>query len=228
MNKISIIIPTYNRPVFFQQALLSVIRQDYKDKEIIVVMDGCEETFQDYITLSKVYGDIVFYDQPHKGCPATINYGIKKSTGDLVCVLADDDLMHGLDSLTSRVNAFDKDTEVIYTGAYSIDINGKLMSAHKAEPVNKDKIWNTDYINIQSMMWRRQVHEKLGYFSEDLINNEDWEWKIKCLMECNVKALDKATVSSRYHGQNKSIQDRPMTNKCADILMTRMREKYGK
>ncbi|MHA2366848.1 MAG: glycosyltransferase [Candidatus Hodarchaeales archaeon] len=226
--KVSVIIPTYNRPALLQKAIQSVVAQDYEDKEIIVVMDGCDDTFQQYIDISKIYNDIMFYDITHVGCPGALNYGIKHADGDFICILADDDLMSGKDSITKRVNAFDNNTEVIYTGANNIDINGRIMSAHKVKPVDKDRIWNEDYINIQSMIWRKSVHEKLGYFSVDLINNEDWEWKIKCLMECNVKALDEITVSSRYHGHNKSIKNRAMTNKCADILIKRMRSKYGK
>ena len=225
--KVSIIIPTHNRPELFEQSLKSVIKQDYENKEIIVVMDGCDKTFDAYIKLAREYDAIPFYDIAHEGCPGALNYGINKSTGDLICVLADDDLMYGNNSLTLRVNGFDKNTDVIYTGANSIDINNKIMDIKRAEPVNKDLIWKLDYINIQSMMWRRSLHEKIGYFSIDLINNEDWEWKIKCLMESTVKMLDCITVSSRYHGQNKSIANRDITNKCADILMKRMKKKYN-
>jgi len=100
------------------------------------------------------------------------------------------------------------------------------MATEKVSPIDKERIWNQDYVNIQSMMWKRDIHKKIGYFSEDLINNEDWEWKIKCLMECKVIALDETTVASRYHGSNKSIINRKETRRCADILIKRMKERY--
>mgnify|MGYP002681729399 CR=1 FL=1 len=37
---VSIVITTYNRRAFLKEAVLSVINQDYKNKEVIVVDDG--------------------------------------------------------------------------------------------------------------------------------------------------------------------------------------------
>ena len=37
---VSVIITTYNRKAFLRAAVLSVLVQDYKDKEIIIVDDG--------------------------------------------------------------------------------------------------------------------------------------------------------------------------------------------
>ncbi len=224
--KVSVIIPTYNRPAMLRQAIDSVINQTYKDFEIIVVNDGGDSKKYNEVAQSVNSDCTDFIEIEHSGCPTALNEGIKYSSGDLICVLADDDIMSGIDSIKHRVEGFGKDTEVIYTGFYTVNANCELMDTFEVEPVNKDKIWKRDYINIQSMMWRRSVHDKLGYFSEDLINNEDWEFKIKCLMECNVKALDIYSVKTRYHGNNKSMVDRDMTNKCAGILMKRMKERY--
>lgn len=226
---ISVIIPTYNRPEYLEQAIESFVMQNYKDKEMIIIDDG---SIKDYTELKKKYennNDVRFFRINHSGCAAALNMGIKISSGKLVCVLADDDLLIGKDSLSRRVGIFDdKSIEVIYTGFQRIYYNGKIMSIETVEPVNKKKIWKQDYINIQTMMWRKIIHRNIGYFSEDLINNEDWEFKIKCLMECNVKAVDIITAASRYHNQNKSIVNRKATLKCADILIKRMKERYAK
>lgn len=230
MSKISVITPTYNRPKMLRETIESFLRQDYKDKEMIIRMDGCDIKYDDGYT--KVCNDynhdphIMLIGGEHKGCSASLNSCINFSSGDFICIIADDDLLEGPDSLSSRIAGFDPETEVVYTGAYNVDINNNVLSTNKVSPVDKKRIWDQDYINIQSMMWRRSVHDKIGYFSEDLINNEDWEWKIKCLMECNVKALDLLSVRSRYHGQNKSLVDRKVTNECAEKLMKRMKEKY--
>lgn len=227
--RISVITPTYNRPELLKETIKSFIAQDYENKEMIIVNDA--STVDGYLEINKItmQCDNIFYcsSLENKGCPSSINRGIKEiSSGDLICIIADDDLLVEPDSLSKRVQGFDNDTEVLYTGFYTIDHAGNQMSrAYPIEP-DKDLIWQKDYINIQSMMWRRSVHDKIGYFSEDLINNEDWEWKIKCLMECNVKAIGDLTVKSRYHGNNKSIVNRAETNKCAEILIKRMKERY--
>ena len=226
--KISVITPTFNRPELLRETIESFLRQDYKDKEMIIINDGGDSKKFNRI-ISEHPDDSSFYfleRNKNEGCPVSLNSGIKVSTGEMICIIADDDLLEGTDSLSSRIAGFEPETDVVYTGAYNVDISNKVLSTNRVSPVDKDRIWNQDYINIQSMMWRRRVHDKIGYFSEDLINNEDWEWKIKCLMECNVKALDLLSVRSRYHGGNKSTVDRKTTNECAEKLMKRMKEKY--
>lgn len=227
--KVSVITPTYNRPDLLRETIESFIRQDYENKEMIIVDDG---STTDYSFISKEYigkYNIAYAFCRHAGCPSSLNEGISLTDGDLICIIADDDLLEGKKSLSVRAKAFeDPEVEVIYTGAYNVDVNNKVLSMNPPFPVDKERIWKQDYINIQSMMWRRTVHDKIGYFSEDLINNEDWEWKIRCLMECNVKALDILSVRSRYHGQNKSLMNRNDTNRCANILLERMAKKYGK
>ena len=228
--RISVITPTYNRPELLRETIESFLRQDYKDKEMIIVDDksnddGYRKIYDDYDNYGK--NNIIFqWNECNYGCPMSLNFGIKKSSGEMICIIADDDLLEGIDSLSSRIAGFEPETDVVYTGAYNVDISNKVLSTDKVSPVDKDRIWQQDYINIQSMMWRRRIHDKIGYFSEDLLNNEDWEWKIKCLMECNVKALDLLSVRSRYHGGNKSLVDRKTTNECAEKLIKRMKEKY--
>lgn len=226
---ISVITPTFNRPDLLKQTIESFNKQDYEDRELIIVNDGSNIKYEGISKIPFSYKHGQYIWQEHSGCPTALNNGIKHSKGDLICIIADDDLLHGTTSLSQRAEAFkDPEVEVIYTGAYNVDIGNKVISEQRAKPVSKDAIWKQDYINIQSMMWRRSVHDKIGYFSEDLINNEDWEWKIKCLMECEVRMLDILSVRSRYHGQNKSLLNRNDTNRCAHILLERMKIKYGK
>jgi len=40
---VSVIVPTYNRPVYLYQALSSILRQSYVNLQIIVVNDGGED-----------------------------------------------------------------------------------------------------------------------------------------------------------------------------------------
>jgi len=224
---ISVITPTYNRPDFLLQAIGSFLRQDIQNKEMIIVNDGSSSDYTTVKNQVNAREELKYYEKENGGVASALNFGLHKAKGNFICILADDDLLNGMNSLSERMESFLNDVEVIYTGNYNINVNGEIIATMKVKPVDINMIWQQDYINIQSMMWKKEVHEKIGYFSEDLINNEDWEWKIKCLMECRVKAIDMISVKTRYHGQNKSLINRDMTNKCAGILMERMKKKYG-
>ena len=89
MEKISVIIPTYNRAHCVCSAIDSVLKQSYKNIEIIVVDDGSTDQTN---SILKGYGDKIFYlYQNNKGVSAARNLGIKFCTADWVAFLDSDD-----------------------------------------------------------------------------------------------------------------------------------------
>lgn len=91
--KISIVIPTYNRPNLLNRCLSSLLTQDIgPEYEIIVVSDGLDEASQKAIAAfgSKVIKH--FELETHKGPAAARNLGVQKSSGELIMFTDDDTL----------------------------------------------------------------------------------------------------------------------------------------
>ena len=101
MDKVSVIIPTYNRFKYLLNAIESVKNQSYSNIEIIVVNDcSTQKEYYEYDFKEK-YGDnftIIHLEQNSKskfgfGCAAYVrNFAIEKSTGKYIAFLDDDDL----------------------------------------------------------------------------------------------------------------------------------------
>jgi glycosyltransferase involved in cell wall biosynthesis len=91
MPKVSVIIPTFNRPDMISRAIQSVFDQNYKDYEIIVVDDGVEKNAENTV-LSIASGKIKYIKhETSKGGGAARNTGIKNSSGEYIAFLDDDD-----------------------------------------------------------------------------------------------------------------------------------------
>lgn len=91
MPKVSIIIPTHNRPEMLKQAIASVLAQTYQDFEIIIVDDGdisAEEVVKSFADNRIKY---IKHQTPHKGGSAARNTGIKAAQGKFLAFLDDDD-----------------------------------------------------------------------------------------------------------------------------------------
>ena len=90
--KFSVVIPTYNSSKTINKTITSVLRQKYKNFEIIVVDDGSNDN-----TVSKVKqisdSRIRVFKIKRSGGPAKPrNYGINKSISEWICFLDSDDL----------------------------------------------------------------------------------------------------------------------------------------
>lgn len=95
-QKISVIIPTYNRPGFLSQAVHSVLAQTLPVFEIIIVDDGSFPMHHPSLFALEALDERirVYSLQENRGVSAARNYGLEKSTGDFVLFLDDDDLLH--------------------------------------------------------------------------------------------------------------------------------------
>lgn len=107
---VSFIIPSYNRNAYLTQLLESIISQDYKNIEIIVVddnsSDGTESTMKKY---ALQYPFIQYHrNDKNMGCGFNRGFGFNQSKGDYI-VFADDDDYYTDDSfLTKCLNIFDQ------------------------------------------------------------------------------------------------------------------------
>ncbi|MCX6786161.1 MAG: glycosyltransferase family 2 protein [Candidatus Komeilibacteria bacterium] len=91
LPKISVIIPTCNRPELLKKAIFSVLRQSYQDFEIIVIDDG-DKLFSKEVVNTFNDNRINYIKQAiRQGGAAARNTGIKAAGGKFIAFLDDDD-----------------------------------------------------------------------------------------------------------------------------------------
>lgn len=94
--KVSVIIPSYNRFKYLKNAVNSVLGQNYKNLEIIIINDGSdEEDYYNHKFPNNV--NIVHLKQNQKnihgfGPGAIRNFGTDQASGDYLAFLDDDDI----------------------------------------------------------------------------------------------------------------------------------------
>jgi len=118
--KVSIVIPSSLQPRKHQasnpeekliRAVTSVLMQDYEDKELIIVADGCKQTmdliydtYRSYMALNPWF-KFVYIDKQPTFSGNVRNAGIEAATGDIICYLDADDYL-GSDHVTTIVKHF--------------------------------------------------------------------------------------------------------------------------
>ncbi len=91
--KISIVTPSYDQVEFLENAILSVVSQDYENIEYIVIDGGSEDGSQDVI---KRYANRIKYwcSESDNGQYDAIDKGFQKSTGEIMAWLNSDDMYY--------------------------------------------------------------------------------------------------------------------------------------
>lgn len=122
--KVSIILPTYNRLGFLEEAIRSITSQEFQDWELIVVDDGSTDSTEDYLAqrLKSLVQPWQYIYQNNQGAYAARNTGLELATGKYVAFYDSDDLWlpHHLQDC---VKALEKTPEVdwVYGACRVID-----------------------------------------------------------------------------------------------------------
>ena len=92
MDKISIIIPVFNNEYKIKKCIKSIIRQTYKNIEIIIVDDGSmDKTFSVCDNFSKKDSRIKVFHKNNEGVEKARLFGIEKSEGKYITFVDSDD-----------------------------------------------------------------------------------------------------------------------------------------
>lgn len=132
---VSIAIPCYNHEVFIQEAIRSVIDQDYINIELIIIDDGSKDGSVQKIKemvseCEKRFSRFVFKTRDNKGLSATLNEIVGLSNGFYFSTLASDDVIKStkISSLVETLEGADEQYCVAFGDAGFIDNDGKLIS----------------------------------------------------------------------------------------------------
>ncbi|MFT3893204.1 MAG: glycosyltransferase [Anaerolineales bacterium] len=175
---VSVIIPNYNHAKYVGDAVRSVLAQDYRHYEIIVVDDGSTDNSREVLS---AFGDqIQCIYKKNAGLSAARNTGIDASNGSLIGVLDADDMYepYYLSKLVSALQE-NPDAQGIYCGYQFVDHTNNLLPQIESRPVESDKLYEAlldgNFFVPEAIFLRRAVYEDVGLFDEALRACEDWD-----------------------------------------------------
>ena len=205
--KVSIIVPAYNEGKNIKNTLERLIDLEYpKDKlEIIVVDDGSKDnTYEIAKEYEEKYDFVKVYKKENGGKSSALNYGIKRSSGEIIVTL-DADSVPEKDSLIKMLKYMYYYNADIVVPAIQIISTKKLIekyqyvdyAIHNFSRMVIDKMNSVFIASGPFSVFRRSVFEKIGLFDEKNIS-EDMEialraqknnFKIKFCPEVIIKTV---------------------------------------
>lgn len=203
-EKITVVIPTYNKAEYIEQTIESVLRQTYTDWEIVIVddcsSDNTEQVVQKYLSEKIRY----FKHSTNWGPGATFNDGIEKANTEYVTLIASDDVLLS-NHLELVMNEFqnDKSVETAFTRLKVIDENGKYLNRNIAPPfTDKYKLLNHLFyvgneIPSPGIAFNKKLFEKIPPFNPALIMMHDYDLNVRALMYGKTSIVSEATVLYR-------------------------------
>lgn len=200
---VSVVMPTYNDEVFIACAIQSVLDQEYKNFELIVINDGSADKTSD-IVYSFVQRDprVKLYTQVNKGVSAARNKGISLAVGEYIAFIDSDDIWLP-EKLLLQMSLFQESGDIDFISCYAaiIDKNSNLTGLRTGENLNGEVLSQILSVNGipcgSTPIVRKSILEKLNGFDEDLKVSEDFDLWVRCAGCCNFKTVLKPLVAYR-------------------------------
>lgn len=203
MDKISVIIPTYNRANLIERAVGSVLRQTYDNLEIILVDDGSQDNTEAVV---KAIGDgrIVYKKlKDNHGAAYARNAGVEYAEGRVIAFQDSDDAWRP-QKLEKQMAYWKEHQEfsMIYC-PYEVHMNNSegRYPAEDADMLEGDLfhallVRNT--IGTPAMLMTRESFLETGGFDVTMKSLEDWDFAIRFSQRNLIGYLDEVLVDAYY------------------------------
>jgi glycosyltransferase involved in cell wall biosynthesis len=134
MPKISVVIPVYNRELYIEECVSSVLKQDFEDFELLIEDDGSTDKTRDIIKKFCDERIKFFYRDYNLGLFNTLNNLVQQTQSPLVRFLNSDDVMTP-DCLAETTSFFERhpDINISFCKCINIDEIGREIGKDSLE-----------------------------------------------------------------------------------------------
>ena len=205
MEKFTVIVLHYNQPQYIENALKSVLEQDYENIELILADDGSDtfdqkaaESFLNRERKDNLGRFEIVSGAENAGTVRSLNRALEKATGDYILFFAADDALYSTDTL-SRLAIGMKEmlpeegvltAQSLMYDEHLTELLDKHVDERLAVKLNVQPVKNQFEALTRGCIyaagataWKRSLLEEMGRFDEYYTYIEDWPFFLRLARE---------------------------------------------
>lgn len=204
MNKISVVLPTYNRANIIGKSIESVLNQTYQDLELIIVDDCSTDNTEEMV---RTFNDErIRYHRLDQNCGVSNarNIGVALAENDLVALEDSDDIWFPT-KLERQVQYWELHPEfsMIYC-PYEMEIDKKLLITPSG--LLRDELEGNilrylllrNSIGAPTVLFRKKAFMECGGFDPEYRSLEDWDFAIRFAKKNQIGFFDEVLVKASH------------------------------
>ncbi len=209
--KVTVLIPVYNRERFVDEAIRSVMEQDFDDFELLLVEGGSTDRTPEVLEMWKKRDRrvVVVTTPTREGISAALNLGLAHARGKYVARLDSDDLMMPR-RLAEQAAVLDAHSEVVLVScAYDIvDLAGNRLGTWKRDEPPEVTAFLLHFFNVigghGQVMFRLAAALEEGGYARKL--SEDYDLWVRLRRRGRIETLPFVGMAKRTHANQALVQ----------------------
>jgi glycosyltransferase involved in cell wall biosynthesis len=204
----SIIIATYNRAKYLPGAIGSILAQNFKGYEIIIVDDGSTDETRSVIgDIKSRHRCIKYFFKKNEERSIARNYGIHQASGQYVGFLDSDDRIYP-NHLAVAYNLLKRNSfpEIGHLGFESVSTSGEIITKRNdLDNSFKEKLIHENILHGNAIFIRRDIATNINFIpSPSAILSEDWYLWLRLAARYPFH-FDNTVTSSVLHHDERSL-----------------------
>ena len=198
---VSVVIPVRNGERFLPFALDSVLAQEYRPLETIVIDGSSTDRTAD---VARSFAHVRLHNQTGKGIANAWNDGIAAAKGEFVAFLSHDDLWTP-DKLRMQVQYLLDHPDIQYVIArvkFFLEPGFHIPAGFRKELLQQDRVGRI----METLVARKSLFDAVGKFNPQLSTAEDVDWFVRA-HDCGIPMaiIPKVLLHKRIHDANISL-----------------------
>ena len=210
--KITVLMPVHNTEKYVAEAVSSILRQTFKEFELLVINDGSTDKSMD---IMRAFNDhrIRIVDQSKAGIAAALNNGIQLARGTFIARFDADDICYP-HRLEEQYNFLTQNPDYILVGSDVdyIDSEGKFLFHYGNKSRSDDEIRAAIDLRCplihSTVCYNASIVRQLGGYNTRAHTFEDYFLWTKLIHHGKVMNLAKPLISVRLNPESLSVDEK--------------------
>jgi len=208
---VSILLPTFNSGKFIDECLRSILNQNHKLIEVIIVDNSSNDNTLNIVNLYKKKLNIKVYQYKTKNLASALNFGISKCNGDFIARVDSDDIIRK--NRIKKQLKFLLNNQYIFVGTHALRFsNNKLLIKpflifNNDEDLKLNLFFQSSFIHPTIMFNRKKILD-IGskIYDESMDECEDYDLWIRLIDKTKFKNIKYNGIYYRVHENSASLK----------------------
>lgn len=197
--KVSIIMSVYNGEKFIAETIESILRQDYKNFELIIIDDASTDNTVEIVNLFRDERIILIKNEINMRLAHNLNTAIKLSSGKYIARIDADDIFLKK-RLVEQVRYMESNPDVLVLGGYAKQFGNEnnILKYPLSYELIKVSLLFENSICHPAIIFRNDP--KKIYYNPEFIASQDYELWSRLIWDNKIENIPKKVIKYRIHG----------------------------
>lgn len=210
----SLVIPVYNAEKYFGRLVQSIIRQSYRNYEVLIIDDGSTDNTKEIcLKISNEDSRFNYVRQINSGVSVARNRGLEEAKGDYIFFIdADDVLREGALRQIADILGNNQGIDILFFGKNNLNKYGKIISTTKMQTsptsvINFDLLVKIFENNLLPITFNKVI--KRSFIGEvkfrDISIGEDFQFYLELLSKIPIIKVTSLVLYNYYMENGNSL-----------------------